>query len=736
MSHLVRMKQLFTRGRPSKPAKSQVTIRSRPQVAELESRDVPATFIWDGEAGNGNWTVGLNWNTNIAPNPAGGDDLVFPLGAAVTTVNNDFVDAKFQQIAVNAAYTFNGNGLELTNPGQVYTADTNTGTVTVNLPLITFTGSNPSIRTNQTDTDLVFSTNTRLEIGPTAGSLTFSSESTGNDRLLVGGSIAGTGDVIKVDSGRLIFSPVAPTSNNSYSGITFVREGILELSGTGNGVTTIPGNIEVGDNNNGTGVATLTQTQNDQIGDTAIVTVRGDGIYDLGTLTERIGGLVLGSSIGGGQVTGTGLLELNGNLTVQGDPSVGSKIAPDMTLLTPTTTFNVPESDNDVAGPDLLITGSIGAASNVLLVIDGGGRTQFEAVNTGGFTTAINDGIVILNKDAGAGGGGTIPGDLRIGDGVGIPGCAEVRIQQSNSINDNSLVTINGDGILTTSAVNFATDRIAALSSDSTDAKIALGIFSLEVAPPAEFVYNGQVSGNGQIRLVAPAISLTSRQTFSGPINLSGLGYGQFSLSNTGGPILEVTGPVTGGGGGLSTTSKLATDEIYSSSVSQRIQIFAGDNFYPGTFTSPGPATTGDVDLSGTFITRIADPAVFGSLTVTGDVTSLGDLRIELPGTFRPSVGEAFEIMDITDPSVRLALFGSPTFTGLPEGGRLFDTTGTVEFEITYAGGDGNDVFLINTGAPTVVVRRAGDQRRRRPRRRYRSRPCSAARSSRSSRRA
>lgn len=710
MSHPVRLKDLFARR--SHRTDSQAIVRARPQLVTLETRDVPATAIWDGGGSSNNWTDPLNWAADVAPTP-NVDDLLFPAGAARTTNNNDFAaGTKFVAIQVEATYTFNGNALEITgtnSSGYSFQADLPSGAVTVNLPNITFSGPNPIIRAEQTGTNLIFTTSSKITIGPSAGQLRISSEATTTNRIEIRGPITGTGDLIKIDPGRVVLAPAGPTLTNSYTGTTFVNEGSLELAGTGTPVTTIPGNIEVGDNNVNTSVATLLQSQNDQIADTAIVTIRGDGIYNLGTLTEQIGGLVIGSSIGGGQITGTGTLELGGDVTVTGAPNTGSKISTEITLLNPTTTFNVPESINNTAGPDLLFTGAIDGPANLNLLFTGGGRTQMEAVNTGGYTTIVNDGVLILNKDSKTGGGGTVPGDLIIGDGIGFPGSAEVRIQQSNSIADTSVVTIDADGILT-SSISGGSDKIAGLQSTSTNAQVGLGRFSLQIAPPSDFVFNGAVNGDGEIRIVAPTgFAVAGRQTFAGPITLTGNGFGQFSMANEGGAILEVNGPVSGGGGGLSTTKLGAADKLYSSSLSTRIRTFAGDSFYPGTYTVGGPATTTELTSDGKFVSRINTTTNFGSLAVTTLVNSLGELRVELPTAYRPSVGEAFKILDILDPSVRLA-FNGITFTGLPEGARFFDSSGTVEFEITYAGGDGNDVLIINTGAPSVRVRRAGDQ--------------------------
>jgi autotransporter-associated beta strand protein len=615
----------------------------------------------------------------------------------------------------------NGNKLTLDaqyNGNPVFWQSAN-ATVNVNLAEVKFKASNmdlynPVIRSEFAGSNIVFLSgkNISLDLDP-GKALVFDSRSTGTNRIEVRGAITGTGDVVKIGQGRLVFAQDGFGTNNSYAGKTFVNEGLLRLASTGSptpGVA-IPGYIRVGDDDFTNGTAFLEQGNSNQIADTAIVEIFGDGVYNLGTFVDRIGGLKMGSSVGGGEITGTGIIELAGDITINDggvNPTIGSKIASRITLVNPITTMTVNPSSNN-SGPDLQFNGVIDGAANFKLILDGGGRVEMKAVNTGGYTTRVHDGVLILNKNAGTGGGGSVPGNLVIGDGVGSLGSAEVRIAQSNAIADGALVTIEGDGVLTSAIVN-GVDKIAGLASNNPTAQVNLGFFTLQIAPPGNFVYNGVINGDGRIEIVAPTgFALPGRQTFAGPINLSGLGFGPYSITVSGGPVLEILGPVTGGGGGISSTSEGSVDKIYLNSYAEAVRNFEFDFFYPGSFTVPGLAASNKIDFKGTFVTRIANPLLFGSLIATGEILNLGALRVELPTSYRPSVGEAFTILDVLDPSVRLAINGI-TFKGLPEGARLFDTTGTVEFQITYAGGDGNDVVLVNTGAPTVEVKRAFDQ--------------------------
>jgi len=76
----------------------------------------------------------------------------------------------------------------------------------------------------------------------------------------------------------------------------------------------------------------------------------------------------------------------------------------------------------------------------------------------------------------------------------------------------------------------------------------------------------------------------------------------------------------------------------------------------------------------------------FDRIDIEGDATLKGNLVIDLLTGFRPSLGDQFEFLDVAG-----TLSGQ--FLGLDEGDFLTAITGQ-PFQISYAGGDGNDVLL------------------------------------------
>ena len=85
-------------------------------MEELEARVVPTSFTWDGDAAPADpgWSNPLNWVSDTAPNPAGGDELLFPNSGAPRATVNDFSNAEFDSISISGSnYTLSGNAIQL-----------------------------------------------------------------------------------------------------------------------------------------------------------------------------------------------------------------------------------------------------------------------------------------------------------------------------------------------------------------------------------------------------------------------------------------------------------------------------------------------------------------------------------------------------------------------------------------------------------------------------------------------
>lgn len=132
------------------------------------------------------------------------------------------------------------------------------------------------------------------------------------------------------------------------------------------------------------------------------------------------------------------------------------------------------------------------------------------------------------------------------------------------------------------------------------------------------------------------------------------------------------------------------------------LTISAGGTVSPGH--SPGVITVaGNLTQSGTYNVQMQTPGTtagtdYDQIVVTGTVNlSGGSLDPELLNGFQPSVGQAFKIIDNQGGS---AVNG--TYNGLPEGAVF--AVGSTKFQITYKGGDGNDVLLTVVSPDTPVT--------------------------------
>jgi hypothetical protein len=120
----------------------------------------------------------------------------------------------------------------------------------------------------------------------------------------------------------------------------------------------------------------------------------------------------------------------------------------------------------------------------------------------------------------------------------------------------------------------------------------------------------------------------------------------------------------------------------------------AGANIAPGNGgNNTGILTAGQltllpnsnfrVDINGTTV-----GSGYDRFNVTiGSVTIIGSNLVVTVGTTL-SVGQTFTILDKNSVS---AITG--TFTGIPQGGTVVGSNGTV-FSVSYTGGDGNDIVL------------------------------------------
>ncbi|MCA8995622.1 MAG: hypothetical protein KDA80_01505, partial [Planctomycetaceae bacterium] len=156
--------------------------------------------------------------------------------------------------------------------------------------------------------------------------------------------------------------------------------------------------------------------------------------------------------------------------------------------------------------------------------------------------------------------------------------------------------------------------------------------------------------------------------------------------------LTAVGSPITLNGTSVATPAGVAANSITGTLITINAPVAPGGS--PGQLVSVGDLTFGTGSLFGLEIDGITPGDGFDQIIVTGAVTLTG-AGLESARSVTPAVGTELVIIDNdgVDPVVG-------TFNGLPEGAKL--TINKQAFEITYVGGDGNDVALIakNDGNP------------------------------------
>ncbi|MFN3409171.1 MAG: beta strand repeat-containing protein [Limisphaerales bacterium] len=330
-----------------------------------------ATRTWTGNV-NGNWSTGLNWSGGLPP--ASGDDLVFPAGAARTTVTNNFSPNRpFNSITFLAPYTVHGESLILTN--GLRCGHTN-ATVTIHAA-ISIAGPQSFIVTNGPAALLHLNTNLDLGVhGLTVG---------GNGKVEISSTISGASGIVKNGTNVLHFYG---SRTNSYLGATVVNAGTLQLNKSGG--TAIAGQLIIGDGVGGQDADVVHILSEEQIADNVSIQINSSGLlYCGGSVLESIGPLTLagGRTFAPGP---TGTLILLNNVTTLA--STNTARFDGRVSFASSRTFTVADG---AAHPDLNITGTIiDGAGNVNLTKNGAGTLRISGVNGLTGSTIIREGFL------------------------------------------------------------------------------------------------------------------------------------------------------------------------------------------------------------------------------------------------------------------------------------------------------------------------------------------------------
>ncbi len=506
--------------------------------------------------------------------------------------------------------------------------------------------------------------------GTLSNAISLAGEGTINNAEAVELSGVVSGDAfIKTGTGVLTLSAA-----NTYTGATTVSAGGLTLSGgssiddasavtvaSGATLTLAAGNETIGslagggnvmlgyrltaggDNTSTTfsGAISSSNTSGLTKSGTGTLTLTGANTFT-GAVVVSNGTLALTSSTSIPNAAAVTVLA-DGTLTLGSTKTIGSLAGAGAVVLD-SRTLNVGNSHStDFSG---VISGTGGH-----LLKQGSGTLTLSGINTYSGFTMLNAGTLSVASDSNLGGG-----ELSLSEGVTlrVTGATDIDNDINLSGGMPGTATVQADAAVTLSG------DISGMGSSTGLAKAGIGTLTLSGTD----TYTGATQVAAGALLVNGALTGTSAVTVAAGATLGGSGS-IGSLANRGAVTVESGGTIAAGTGpGVLTLNN-------------------------GLTVESGGTIAADV-IGATVGTGYDQIKVYGAVNITGATLSINF------GSFTPSAGGSFTLIDndLAD-----AVVG--TFNGLAEGALV--TIGGVDFNISYVGGDGNDVVLLGDTTPPAA---------------------------------
>src|SRR5205809_34832 len=648
----------------------------------LAPRGAAQTFTWTG-ASNPNWKTNGNWLGGAAPTGNGGENLVFPSGAANLTNNNNLKGTSFNSITISGSgYTVGGNATTLT--GSL--ADSSVaGTNTISL-------------------GLTFAATRTVTVSNAATTLTIS------------GVISGAGGLTKSGSGTVTLSAA-----NTYTGVTTINVGTIAIAADA-GLGAAPGAPTAGKLTFGGG--TLRTTASFTVAANRGIALTGAGTIstDPGT-TLTYGGIIAGAS----PLTkaGTGTLIVSGANTYTGATAISAgtlqlgatNAVPSGSAVTVSggATFDLrgfSDGIGSLAGAGTVTSGAAGAVTltaggnnasttfsgliqngsgTVALTKTGTGTLTLSGANTYSGATTVSAGVLDVqnNTALGATAGATT-----------VAGGAALQLEGSGLVVAEP-VTLNGTGI----AGGGALRQVA--NTNTWSGAITLGSAARVNADAGTLTVSGGITNGGFLLTVGGAGNTTVSTTVisgTGGLTKDGTGTVTLSANNT------YTGTTTVSAGTLLVNGSQSSSAVSlnggtlggTGTVGAITSTGSGGSVAPGV--GVGILASGNVNWSSGspgFVVQLNGTTAgtgYDQLNVTGSV-NLGGATLSGTLGFSPPNGTSFTIIN-NDGSD--AVIG--TFAGLPEGSTV--VLSGQSFKVSYVGGTGNDVVL-TVAAPNLTVNNA-----------------------------
>jgi len=472
----------------------------------------------------------------------------------------------------------------------------------------------------------------------------------------------GQGKLTKNGTGRLF---LAGSANNSYSGVTTVNAGTLSLGMTAAGLNAFGGDLTI----NG-GTVNYSSTLDNQIPDTANVTVNAAGTLDFGGRTETIGRT--GSSPAGSFTVNGGYVTIErGTVKLGGTPSInGGKVL----VWGPGALETDQELILNGGTIDFSLTAQV--ASLNLRGGDGTGITcRSSSTNTALISNSGGHGQISLNGDA-----TTV---FTVEDAPTLATELQINVPMIYS-GTSSAIRKEGSGrLLLTGDGTHSPASIYTGATTINGGTLALGI-------------GASISYSASISIAAGAtfdVSAISPYTLSSSTALSASGTG----TTVGSSAAAIKGPAGG-------SVNLGSRPI---SVTYTPTSFTGDSVHPALFVSQGTLTLNGNPFT---VNNASGTALgFGTYTLiqqaSGNISSAGSCSVSVSGNGR--VANSTASISVSGGAVLLTISGAAptqlTMSGTGSfctsaGPQSFGVSGATETDVTYA---------LNNG-PTTVDSKAG----------------------------
>lgn len=358
-----------------------------------------ATYTWTGAGFMGTqdylWSNPYNWSGLNAPSTGESNlIIILPNTGAPRTTTNDIAGLSVKSIRFQGDnYIVGGK-----SPGNLLTLTTDR----LSGDTIEATGNSGQFATSLS---LALTNDITVDVAPAK-------------TFLIRSSMSGRGGVTKTDVGTLHFNSVG----NSYAGETYVTDGILDLQcGLFGPTVAAPNALIIG----GTNLAlspVVRLLNDDQIANTAPVTVNANGKLWLNSHDDTVGSLTLVDGLVntglGGSSASPGLLTLNGNVTNRASGVLPfSTISGRLSLDLLTRVFDI--GTNSELGINANISSAVGFNAGITK-IGPGQLTLFSATNTYTGVTTISNGTLYVSQNLqllGSTNAGTVvvsPGQLHL----------------------------------------------------------------------------------------------------------------------------------------------------------------------------------------------------------------------------------------------------------------------------------------------------------------------------------